>query len=126
MSVVFINFFSFLFLKQNVFDLGKNVKLAITGKSWNLARIYCPELLDSVCVRGVVFARMLPEQKVEVIETLQKLDYYVSMCGDGANDSSALKIAHAGISLSEGAEASVAAPFTSKEMNIKCVPSVIK
>lgn len=47
------------------------------------------------------------------------------MCGDGANDCSALKAAHAGISLSE-AEASIASPFTSAEANISCVPRVIR
>jgi len=47
------------------------------------------------------------------------------MCGDGANDCGALKMAHAGISLSE-AEASVASPFTSKIANIECVPTIIR
>ena len=47
------------------------------------------------------------------------------MCGDGANDCGALKMAHTGISLSE-AEASVASPFTSKMANIECVPTVIR
>jgi cation-transporting ATPase 13A3/4/5 len=56
---------------------------------------------------------------------LSFIRYYVAMCGDGANDCGALKMAHSGISLSE-AEASVASPFTSKTPNITCVPNLIK
>lgn len=98
---------------------------AIDGRSWSVIRTYFGDLLPKLCVRGTVFARFSPEQKAQLVETLQDLGYYVGMCGDGANDCGALKTAHAGISLSE-AEASVASPFTSKKPNIECVPTLIR
>ncbi|XP_010714659.1 probable cation-transporting ATPase 13A4 [Meleagris gallopavo] len=68
---------------------------------------------------------MSPSQKSSLVEEFQKLDYFVGMCGDGANDCGALKVAHAGISLSEQ-EASVASPFTSQTPSIACVPELIR
>uniref|UniRef100_A0A8U7M6B9 Cation-transporting ATPase n=1 Tax=Corvus moneduloides TaxID=1196302 RepID=A0A8U7M6B9_CORMO len=76
-------------------------------------------------LNGTVFARMSPSQKSSLVEEFQKLDYFVGMCGDGANDCGALKVAHAGISLSEQ-EASVASPFTSQTPSIACVPELIR
>lgn len=76
-------------------------------------------------VRGQVFARMSPDEKHELVEKLQSLDYCCGFCGDGANDCGALKAADVGISLSD-AEASVAAPFTSRIFDISCVPKLIK
>lgn len=75
--------------------------------------------------RGQIFARMSPDEKHELVEKLQCLGYCCGFCGDGANDCGALKAADVGISLSE-AEASVAAPFTSRVFDISCVPEVIR
>lgn len=50
---------------------------------------------------------------------------FPGMCGDGANDCSALRTAHTGISLSE-LESSVAAPFTSTNPDIVCVSRVLR
>uniref|UniRef100_A0A7N8Y9K0 Polyamine-transporting ATPase 13A3 n=1 Tax=Mastacembelus armatus TaxID=205130 RepID=A0A7N8Y9K0_9TELE len=79
----------------------------------------------SLVLRASVFARMSPNQKTQLVEVLQSIDYIVGMCGDGANDCGALKKAHSGISLSE-LEASVASPFTSSTPNISCVPNLIR
>ncbi|XP_072334440.1 polyamine-transporting ATPase 13A2 isoform X3 [Scyliorhinus torazame] len=98
---------------------------ALNGKSFAVVYDYFPDLLQKILIRGTVYARMAPHQKTQLVESLQKLDYSVGMCGDGANDCGALKAADAGISLSE-AEASVASPFTSKIDNIECVPMVIR
>ncbi|XP_067826649.1 cation-transporting ATPase 13A2 isoform X2 [Heptranchias perlo] len=98
---------------------------ALNGMSFAVVYDYFPDLLQKILLRGTVYARMAPNQKTQLVESLQKLEYSVGMCGDGANDCGALKTADAGISLSE-AEASVASPFTSKIDNIECVPMVIR
>nr|CAD7402027.1 unnamed protein product [Timema poppensis] len=98
---------------------------ALDGKSWAAVCSHFPELLPYILTKGIVFSRMGPDQKTQLVEYLQNLDYIVAMCGDGANDCGALKAAHIGISLSE-AEASVAAPFTSQIANIKCVLHLIR
>ena len=98
---------------------------AMTGATWSDIRLHRPELLPSILVSGTIFARMTPDQKTQLVEQLQSIDYVVGMCGDGANDCGALKAANVGISISE-AEASVAAPFTSGRPGITCVPDVIR
>jgi cation-transporting ATPase 13A3/4/5 len=86
---------------------------------------YTDKQLKSILENCKIFARMLPDQKQILVEKLQEIGYCVSFCGDGANDCGALKSADVGLSLSE-AEASVAAPFTSQDMDLKCVLNVIK
>uniref|UniRef100_A0A8C7DU94 Polyamine-transporting ATPase 13A3 n=1 Tax=Oncorhynchus kisutch TaxID=8019 RepID=A0A8C7DU94_ONCKI len=98
---------------------------AMSGKSFAVISEHFQDVLQKLVLRGTVFARMAPDQKTQLIEALQSVDYFVGMCGDGANDCGALKRAHGGISLSE-LEASVASPFTSRTPNISCVPSLIR
>ncbi|XP_058300148.1 polyamine-transporting ATPase 13A2 isoform X3 [Hylobates moloch] len=99
--------------------------LALSGPTFGIIMKHFPKLLPKVLVQGTVFARMAPEQKTELVCELQKLQYCVGMCGDGANDCGALKAADVGISLSQ-AEASVVSPFTSSMASIECVPMVIR
>ena len=104
----------------------RNFSLAVSGDVFRWIVDYAPpEVLRRMLVTGKVFARMSPDEKHELVEKLQSIDYTVGFCGDGANDCGALKAADVGISLSE-AEASVAAPFTSRVFDIRCVLEVIR
>ncbi|KAJ6784857.1 hypothetical protein PWT90_00877 [Aphanocladium album] len=104
----------------------RNYSLAVSGDVFRWIVDYAPPLvLRRMLVIGGVFARMSPDEKHELVEKLQSIDYSCGFCGDGANDCGALKAADVGISLSE-AEASVAAPFTSRVFDIRCVLEVIR
>ena len=51
-----------------------------------------------------IFARIVPEQKVKIIEALKK-DGFTAMVGDGANDALAIKRSDLGIAMFDGAPA---------------------
>ncbi|CED85070.1 ca-transporting atpase [Phaffia rhodozyma] len=107
-------------------DEPQEYNLAVTGDVFRWMVDWAPvESFQKMLIKGVIFARMSPDEKHELVERLQGLGYTVCFCGDGANDCGALKAADVGISLSE-AEASVAAPFTSRVADISCVIEVIK
>lgn len=71
-----------------------SVSDVISGSQWESM----PRRLRERAVReGVVFARMSPEHKVQVVETLEKSGLVCAMVGDGANDAAAIRTATVGI-----------------------------
>ncbi|KAK9235185.1 hypothetical protein V1525DRAFT_282585 [Lipomyces kononenkoae] len=104
----------------------RHYTLAITGDVFRwIMNCETTGVINRMLIQASIYARMSPDEKHELVEKLQEIDYSVGFCGDGANDCGALKAADVGISLSE-AEASVAAPFTSRVFEISCVPDVIR
>lgn len=100
--------------------------------------------VEDVCRRVNVFARMSPNAKAVVVQTLSRMGFKTLMCGDGTNDVGALKQAEVGVGIIEnGASmsdvredeeqympklgaASIAAPFVSKRATISACVDIIR
>ncbi|MEE6177925.1 cation-translocating P-type ATPase [Mycobacterium sp. 050134] len=66
----------------------------ITGAEWNAL----PRADQEAAVLDrVIFARMSPENKVQVVQTLERAGRVCAMVGDGANDAAAIRAASVGV-----------------------------
>jgi magnesium-transporting ATPase (P-type) len=57
------------------------------------------DAIDRLTVSARVFARIEPQQKLDIVESLQRNGHYVAVSGDGANDAPALRAANVGVAM---------------------------
>ena len=99
-------------------------------EGWELAvdagQLKTEEELEAACREYVVFGRVTPAQKKQIVEILRRQGYCVGMTGDGVNDIPAMKAADCSIAMAEGTDAARhAAQLTLLESDFGVVPGIV-
>jgi len=84
-------------------EIGWDIKDAELVTGQQLDEIADADLMN-VITHNVIFARLKPDHKLRIIETLKKEKIYTAMIGDGVNDLPAIKAADMGIAMEEGSK----------------------
>lgn len=77
--------------------LTKDEKSVITGPE--IKKAASEDEKRSLILKAKVFARVEPQQKLEIVQTLMSQGHFVAVTGDGANDAPALKVANVGVAM---------------------------
>jgi Ca2+-transporting ATPase len=84
-------------------ELGLSIEEGSVVTGPELATMSDEELKKRI-ERVSVFARVLPEQKVRIVQALKRNGHVVAMTGDGVNDAPALKAADIGVAVGSGTD----------------------
>ncbi len=80
-------------------DLIQSPDQVVTGPQLKAAETEAA--VDALVAQGRVFARVEPQQKLQIVQSLQRSGYFVAVSGDGANDAPALRAAQVGVAMGE-------------------------
>jgi magnesium-transporting ATPase (P-type) len=78
------------------FGLPATAEQVITGAQWDALS---PAEQECAATDRVIFARMSPENKVQIVQTLEHIGNVCAMVGDGSNDAAAIRAATVGIAV---------------------------
>ncbi|WJW74324.1 HAD-IC family P-type ATPase [Thiohalobacter sp. IOR34] len=81
-------------------ELAQDARQVVTGSELRQTEDD-PQQLDRLVRRSRVFARVEPQQKLDIVRSLQRSGHFVAVSGDGANDAPALRAAQVGVAMGE-------------------------
>jgi magnesium-transporting ATPase (P-type) len=73
----------------------------LTGPSLKEASSKGQAAFDEIVGRTRVFARVEPQQKLDIVQALIRQGHFVAVTGDGANDAPAMKAANIGVAMGQ-------------------------
>lgn len=80
-------------------NLIDNPDAVVTGSQFKQALGAGHEAASELIQSTRAFARVEPEQKLDIVHSLQRNGHFVAVTGDGANDAPALRAAHVGVAM---------------------------
>jgi magnesium-transporting ATPase (P-type) len=102
-----------------------SAEIAISGECWHKLVESDIDHATYILPNIRVFGRCTPHDKASIVAFYNQWGDITAMVGDGGNDCGALKSAHVGVALSNS-EASIVAPFTSLDKDIRSILDVLK
>ena len=85
------------FAIANELELVSSPAEVVTGPE--LKQAADTDAMDRLTEGALVFARVEPQQKLEIVQSLQRNGHFVAVSGDGANDAPALRAAQVGVAM---------------------------
>jgi len=73
--------------------------LVVTGPMLHATDDRGPDALDELVRSSRVFARIEPQQKEQIVDSLMRQGHFVAVTGDGVNDAPAMRRANAGVAM---------------------------
>ncbi|MBW1938079.1 MAG: HAD-IC family P-type ATPase [Deltaproteobacteria bacterium] len=78
-------------------ELANSTEQVVTGPE--LRQAVDNAAMDRLTRRARVFARVEPQQKLDIVQSLQRNGHFVAVSGDGANDAPAMRTAQVGVAM---------------------------
>lgn len=112
---------------ETVSNVGKQAGIMDADNYMDATTLTSSEELACAVKNNTVFGRVTPEQKKEIVKTLQEQGHVVAMTGDGVNDVLALKEADCSIVMDTGCDvARKTAKVILEQSDFSVVPDVLK